>query len=245
MVYQLLVGIIQVIEALYKHFSPRAVVARPAIEPSYYVEVGEAVSLVKALDTCLVYALYHKAAGAHVVMANEIGKHAVANAKAQLLSLSLGYDKGILLSGRVGELRQFAVYEALAKEPGVVFRSYALEHHPKEIVVGFEYALCQCEALNMAYTLNAANGLLHRIVDTYGKGLACVHRLEVHYLYVAAKAGHLVPYGMLEAQHHGHGDNHYRQADGYAKRCYPYGRAANLGFPCAVCAIYSASYVER
>ena len=44
---------------------------------------------------------------------------------------------------RITELGYFTLYKVRFKKACIVFRTYAFEHHTKEIVISLENALCE------------------------------------------------------------------------------------------------------
>ena len=112
-------------------------------------------------------------------------------------------------------------------ECSVVFLGNSLERHAKEIVVGFQDALCHRIALHMLHAPGLAQHIQHAVAHDDGNILSAVNGLEITHCDVVSEAHHLVADGVFEAQHHTHGDEHHGQTDGHAQCCYFHGRTAH------------------
>ena len=234
---QALSGLVDMCEVADYHLHTAALVGRPLVEPLRHTVVGEAERLVELRHIGLVDAADREAAHPQAVVAEEIGRYAVADMQLQLQRRMPREQQRIVVARAEG--RQAALDEVLAQEADVVVFANALEHEAEEVGVGLQDALCLRVACYAADSLHAAYGAQQRVADGDGQrlcGLLCQEVLDAD---MAAEAHHLVADGVFEAENDRHGDNHDGQSDGYAGCGYPHGRAAD-GVLSAVRAVYAS-----
>ncbi len=99
---------------------------------------------------------------------------------------------------RITELGYFTLYKVRFKKACIVFRTYAFEHHTKEIVISLENALCHRESLCISHSLDAVDGFRQTVIHADGMLCATTIGHHVMYLDMTAEAHHLVTDAVLE-----------------------------------------------
>ena len=207
--------LVQLVEILHGQFHAAYLVVFPAIEPYGRVEVDIAHRLVIALQVGFIDAVDGESPGSCPLFVDEVSVNFVPRFQVQLVCHQFR-DKQVIAVGLVVKLGDGTFHEVLAQEGGIEVGPHALEHHAQEVGVRLQYALLHGETLGMLYAGDVSQRLDKRVVHGHGVGSLRLHRHKIGHLDMAAETYHLVPDGMLEAQHYANGYQHHGQADGNA-----------------------------